>query len=364
VRKESFSESEEGEATDLDVAVYWLMRTRSADFSPADQAEFAAWLAHDPDHSRLYQSVQATWNMTGAAASAPEILLRRQEARMRVPPVRASWKWRLTISAAASVLLAVAGVLGWRIHISGPGVRATQPVVAAVRTYETELGGRSIVPLEDGSTITLNTSTRVVVDFSGVERSVVLERGQALFEVAADASRPFVVEAAGRRITALGTAFDVRVEDERVQVTLLHGRVAVAATPAEARKQAREHPGERRVEAATILAPDEQLIAEADAAPVVRATDVERVTSWREGRLVFDDETLPDAVAEINRYTPQKVELADPRLQSLRVSGVFSAGEPSRFVEALTVALPVAVAWSDAPTASRRIQLVWRERQP
>jgi transmembrane sensor len=207
--------------------------------------------------------------------------------------------------------------------------------------YRTAVGERLAVPLEDGSLLTLNTDTRAVVRYRDGIRGVTLQRGQALFEVAKDASRPFVVTAGGRTVTALGTAFDVRLSDSRFEVTMLEGRVVVAQQP--------EHAPLKYANADLIGIPTElgagdQLLSTATVKrPVVRKADARRVTSWREGQIIFDNDALDYAVDELNRYGRQKLVLSDPRLANLRVSGAFYTRNTGVFIDMLTVHFPVHV---------------------
>jgi transmembrane sensor len=185
----------------------------------------------------------------------------------------------------------------------------------------------------------LNTQSRLEAHFSGARRSLRLVQGQAWFEVSKE-SRPFVVEAGDRRIVAHGTAFDVRVDaDDRVQVTLIEGRVSV----------------EDGVSEQTFLEPGQTLVAAAHQAETVGSADIERVTSWREGRLVFRNDRLIDAVKEVNRYTTAKLVVSDdPELHDLRISGVFDAGRTATFL----LALESGHAVSSRPVSSDRILLV------
>jgi transmembrane sensor len=192
--------------------------------------------------------------------------------------------------------------------------------------YQTAVGERLSVTLEDGSRVTLNTDSVLRPSFDVHERRVVLERGQALFEVAKDTVHPFVVETAQRRFVAVGTAFDVRIDGDRVQVTMLEGTVRVE----------RGGPGET----ATITA-GEQLTVLDERQDRIQVAEPDRVTSWRHGQVVFEDARLADAVAEINRYSPVQIELADGALGDLRISGAFATGRPTVFVEAMTTYFPV-----------------------
>jgi transmembrane sensor len=198
--------------------------------------------------------------------------------------------------------------------------------------YRTAVGERSTVVLPDGSVATLNTDSVLKVAYSGAERGVRLLKGQALFEVAKNARIPFQVYAADRRITAVGTVFDVRLQGEEVKVALVEGIVKVAPL---------ERPGPAAPAPQVTMTAGEVLDAPPSAAMTVRTADIARAVSWKDGVAVFDDQPLAEAVAEMNRYTARPVVLADPAIGSLRVSGVFRTGDPDRFAAAMTEVFPL-----------------------
>jgi transmembrane sensor len=201
------------------------------------------------------------------------------------------------------------------------------------RDIVTEIGERSIVVLPDGSKVTLNTASAVRADYSGRERRVTLVRGEAFFDVAKDPTRPFVVSARSRQVVAVGTAFDVRLQDRQLRVTLVDGRVRVVepsadAASASAGPELKRHP-EVTLEAGTAL------IARDDGADLTERLDADRATSWRTGRLVFDGDRLADVVAEMNRYSHEKLVIADASLENRKVSGVFEPANDWAFAKAL-----------------------------
>jgi transmembrane sensor len=181
--------------------------------------------------------------------------------------------------------------------------------------------------LADGSHVTLNTDSVVEVRFSRGHRDVDLQRGEAQFDVAHDATRPFVVHTGMGTVTALGTRFDVRryAGDEAV-VTLLRGSVAV--------KQG----DERRT-----LHPNEQALLLERGGITVRTIDPAQVNAWVGGWLRFADASLGEVVAEANRYSPRKLRLADPQLASLRLHGSFHVGDTASIAAAAEQLLPVRV---------------------
>jgi transmembrane sensor len=149
-----------------------------------------------------------------------------------------------------------------------------------------------------------------------------MDRGEAFFSVAHDPERPFVVTTSDGTITVLGTRFNVRQEAERMIVSVIEGRVEVVPTAPRA--------------PATTLVRGEQLFLERGTdSSVERGTDVERITAWWQQKLMFDGVSLIDAVQEINRYVDERIEIADPGLEGVRISGVFRTGDSEGFISAL-----------------------------
>lgn len=344
-----------GSCAATDEAAGWYVRMRLGEPSADDRRAFDAWLAIDPAHRRAYDEYERLWAALGPYGAEPNVIAARRELLANEGPRRVRVaQWRAALIAAAAVLAVVAAGLSvmldeWRVTMA-PEL-ADSSSVAQHGRFVTGIGERSTVPLEDGSTIVLNTNSEVEPAYSATQRTVRLIRGQALFEVAKDAGRPFVVHAGGRRIVALGTAFDVRLDETGVRVTLVDGRVSVETIAVPRTNQAAAEPAPQRAE----LEPGEQLIATGNSTEVRRA-DIAAVTSWRDGRLIFSDEALMDAVAEVNRYTRTKLILADPALHELRLSGVFRVGQVGGFVSALEARFPIRVAERDA----ERVVLVLR----
>ena len=336
-----------------DVAAYWLVRLASPECTPEDRYAFEAWKRENPEHGEVYQRLQRGNAFVDRHLADPLIQELVDEARAETrPPVWQQRRVRMLGMAAGLVLAVGAAVILGAGDKLMPG---SGELVAA--QYETAIGERSTVTLSDGSVVTLNTNSHIDIDFSAAERFIVLARGQAYFEVAKDMDRPFVVEAGDKRVVALGTAFDVRLDDGDVQVTLVEGRVAVddltggglpAAVPA----------GQVTADGSIQLHPGERLIAKADSIPEVQTTNAEEETSWRKGQLIFRDRLLADVVAEMNRYSTQQITLAeDPRLHSMEVSGVFNTGRASSFVAALEVMHSVKAERS----GRNELTLVWHE---
>ena len=304
-------------------AAAWYERVHRDGVPEETRSGFAAWLAQSVDNRTAYESVNETWTQVQHTALDPQILALRHETALRLTR-RASAAIRPLRWAAAAVVLIVlcgtAATLGGRLPL-----RQSLQDRAAIR-YATAVGERMTVILNDGSQVTLDTQSELSVAFTSSERAVRLLRGQVYFKVAKDHERPFVVAALKRRIVAVGTAFDVRLDGAQVRVTMVEGTV--------------------RVDTATITA-GEQLTAAASLPDRVSVSDPERLTSWLHDQIIFDNTRLADAVAELNRYSNTRIELADPKIAQLHLSGAFAAGRPSLFIEAVTSYFPVQVVHAD-----------------
>lgn len=306
-----------------EAAAYWHELHREDDISDEEKAQFDTWLQANPDHAVAYQAIVASWDGMAEMASDSRIAAMREVALVTCRDKRRYWRngWAV----AAVLLLAVLGGL-WHYN---PYIFSAKPVE---RFYQTAVGERSSVDLADGTILKLNTASRANVYYNSEIRRVSLIAGEAMFHVAKDPSRPFVVMVGNRRVTAVGTAFNVRLtEDDEVRVTLLEGIVDVASDmPAD---KGRSIPDQVRTNR---LKPGEQLIAPRSGPVVVRQANLADVTSWLAGRLVFEDDRLADAIAEVNRYSQITLVLADADLADLPVSGVFDVGRPTNFVDVIT----------------------------
>jgi len=352
-----------------ETAAAWHDRMHREKVPDDARAAFAQWLAESPAHRAAYEDIDRTWGDLRAAAHDPQILALRHEAALRLTR-RTSKRTRPFAWAAAAVVLTVMGtsLVAMSMH-STSGRSLTVLLLDVFRTtddrrYATATGQRLTVTLRDGSQLTLNTQTELQIAFTKTERAVRLIRGQALFEVAKDPARPFVVTAHSRRFIAVGTAFDVRLAGEQIELTMVEGTVRVErdtnlsptasvalptarAATAVPRSIARRDPPPGAPPAVTSLTAGEQLTVNSGDEDHVRPADAERVTSWRRGQVIFENTRLADAIAELNRYSETKIELADPALSDLRISGGFATGRPALFVEAITSYFSIQVTRAD-----------------
>ena len=300
-------------------AAEWHARLGATRVSPETIEAFFAW-RKDPANADAYRRVETVWTGTGGLGRDPEIAqaleaaLGRRRVGGRRQSVVSGGLWGLAAVGAAAVL-----VFGGWVWMEGRNV------------YSTAVGEQRLVQLSDGSSVRLDTHSRLRVRFDGDRRLIDLEQGQALFTVAHDTGRPFVVVAGEARVTALGTVFDVRREAGEVRVTLVSGAVDVAGE---------QGGGERRMSAGQQ--------ARVRAAEVRTAVvDVAAETSWAEGRVVFRDTPLKAAVAEVNRYLTDKIELDAPGLENEAVNGAFETGDREAFVSAAAAGLGLTASTGD-----------------
>lgn len=288
-------------------AAEWFTRLNRLDVPEADLRAFGRW-RRGPGHKEAYDEVDALWRSSGRLTTDTDIqnLMGGALRRLKSQPTPGRTRpWRPIAGAAFSAALVIAlGVGGY--------------LVLRPEAYSTSIGEQRLVRLRDGSTIKLDTQTKIVVHYSKGRRDLNLEHGQALFEVAHDATRPFVVHAGVTTVTALGTKFDVRRDADGAKVTLVQGSVEVRRSTPTASQSWRLKPG--------------QALATQKAGAAPRAVDVSVATSWSTGRLVFQAVPLGDAIAEVNRYSRDKVVLDVPELASEPISGVFDTGDTETFV--------------------------------
>jgi len=329
-----------------ETAARWHERLQREPVPERIRAAFSRWFERSAEHRAAYEATDRAWRTARSVAHDPRILELRHETALRLMRRSSRHPRRMGWAAAAAGLVFLGGVIFYG-HYAGLFGWAGSSRMTGV--YQTGIGERLSVTLNDGSRVTLNTDSVLRPAFDTRERRVVLERGQALFEVAKDTVHPFVVETPQRRFIAVGTAFDVRIDGARVQVTMLEGTVRVernsagegAGSPAAA--GASRPAAGRVVEKAAVatITAGEQLTVLDDRQDHVQVTEPDQVTSWRRGQVIFEDSRLVDAVAEINRYSAVQIELSESALGDIRISGAFATGRPTVFVEAMTAYFPI-----------------------
>ena len=397
-------------------ACTWFVDSRAGDLDDAGRREFDRWLRKSPEHLSAYLEIAAIWNegpsldpqskwtadllieLARESADDNVVSLVPSAALPTASPVSAEdsnsvsaptqgyapvertrslpsstrtreWfrRWR-RVAIAASVLAIVGGALAM-LELSAP-------------VYTTALGEQRSIQFQDGSTVDLNSRSKIRVRYSKQERAVELIEGQALFHVAHDTSRPFIVAVGATRVRAVGTQFDVYKKSNGTVVTVVEGRVAVYSAPqgllprpsgesptlpvpdlaptSSPRKHAISPPSAapyasnssasnpeghtQQSDSLTLgltsgssflLAAGEQVTVTADSAQRTANPNIAGATAWREREIVFESATLSDVAEEFNRYNQRQLVIEDPKLYGFHISGVFSSTDPDSLIRFL-----------------------------
>jgi transmembrane sensor len=322
--------------TPHEAASYWFVRHDTDSMTTEDQLAFDVWLAASDTHRRAYEQTGSMWTGFEKSADEGEMRALRVAALATTP---AAIVWPRAALVAAGVLIAVAGVVAliWQssnVH----SLNANAHRQADSGQYITAHNQRSTVTLPDGTSVTMNLDTAFDIDFVAGQRLIHLIKGEAYFDVAKDRHRPFIVVAGSRHVQALGTQFDVRLDPNRLEVVLLEGHVRVDRDdPSPLDKNARRT-------APVELEPNQRLIAAIGQPDSITATNAAQATSWRDGWIVFEDETVEQVISELNRYSDRPLVVKEEAVNRLRLSGVFRIGQPDRFGAVIQELLPVTVA--------------------
>ncbi len=305
----------------LEAAADWRLRMDAPGWTPADEAALEAWLAADPMHEEAFDRTGQVWEFFDEHAASPEMMRARRDAIDRAQRHAAGPGWLLRMPRPAKIAAGIAAAI-----VLGAGI---YPLVDGKDVYRTGFGERRVVTLEDGSKLSLDGQTRIVVRYTKAGRDLKLLSGQARFDVASDPLRPFKVAARDQTVVATGTAFNIDVSAPVVCVTLIEGHAVVLDRDAIKAKPVELHSGQ-------------QLLAPENARPVIETANLTEATAWQQGKIIFDDEPLTEAVARVNRYSKRQVTVSGEAARAQHVSGVFDAGDVDAFVEAVTYYLPVA----------------------
>ncbi len=293
-------------------AAEWYARLSSDRCTSEDRVRFEAWHA-DPGNSAAYARTEAALaRLDNLQRDTAAVLALKTPTAVRAPRGRLLAGTAGAMAAALAIAVAVI-----QMPAAGPGSELTQ--LADVLRYEAGPGEIEHIILPDQSELHIGSGGAVNVRYTPQRREIILEQGQAYFEVAPDPFRPFEVRARSRSVVAIGTAFDVRLDGDRVVVTLVEGRVAVGS--AQAARKVTLRSGER--------------YSFDGVRETVTQVDVFADTAWRSGVLQFSDVSLAEAVVQFNRHSARHILLKDEALRAMRIGGRFRTNDADAFVAAL-----------------------------
>jgi len=313
-------------------AADWFAQARSADSHPASDQAWLEWI-EDDGHQRAYENCELAWELAAELRHTPTLaaLLAAADSLTAAPrtasAARPTWRVPLRHIALAASVVAV-GAVAW-LFLNRP----------ATLEYRTAVGEQHTVFLADGSSVLLNTDSLMRVEFSGHRRHIALLRGEALFNVSHDRSRPFEVRALQGVTTAVGTQFDVEITRGGAAVSVLEGTVTVGGDAIGT-----------SAPAVAVAAGSGVGYSQEGGVSALRPAEVDRIQGWRTQRMVFNDIPLDTALAEYNRYTRTPIVLRDPTLGSRHINGVFHIGDEAAFLSALDQGLHLKATRGDAQT--------------
>jgi transmembrane sensor len=322
-------------------ASMWFVEFRTGELTAADRTRFYDWLRRSPEHIQAYLEIAEGWaelptTDPGARLDIQALIARARDSHdeniVQLPQRSSAKQPRQPWFAIAASVALILGIAAWF-------------TLSRTNTYSTGIGEQRTIRLQDGSTLELNALSSVRVRFSTNAREVDLKEGQALFRVAADTSRPFIVHSDETTVQAVGTQFDVYRKPSGTVVTVLEGRVAVT-----------EVEGPQPV----LLAAGDQVtvptLTKVKKEPP-KHTDVAIATAWVQKRLIFEDTPLGEVAEEFNRYNTRHLVVVGTELRSTGISGVYSSTDPDSLLGFLRAQPNIVLTESD-----REIQVRLREK--
>jgi len=279
-----------------DAAVAWIARLAAHDASAGDRAAFESWLSNDRSHAAAYAAMTELWQTLRPVA-------RRAAAVHTSARRRRSWA---TPVALAAILMLAAGTWMWTM---------------APTVIETAVGEQRSIALVDGSHVELNTATHIELSARASQRGVRLQYGEAHFDVARDTAHPFKVTTPHGTVTVLGTSFNVRVRDRDTTVDVFEGSVDVRSSAA-----------------GMALTAGEGAVVELGAEPVPHGAPP---PAWHDGRLLYRDVTLAELIADLDRYLPAKLVLADDAPTTQRITASLRLADQTEMLDALAEVVPL-----------------------
>lgn len=328
-------------------AQMWFVLHRAGDLTSTQRQQFIDWLCESPAHAHEYVALAGFMQDLQQAASlnttSVDDLIARARAdvdddvvqpispatTIQVPAVSSSRPIRAHVWTALAAVMATIAVLiagGWWFHDRNH--------------YQTAHAEQRSWRMPDGSTVHLNSSSEIRVRFDDRQRRIELVRGQALFQVAKDAQRPFWVYAGDTAVKAVGTEFDVYRQPDRTLVSVLEGRVAVWRLPDDVFEHARHaldaDAGEGMRQLIAQLDADQQAMIVGRSAEISqRGGTVRKTVAWLQRQVVFDHDPLGTAIEEFNRYAEQRIRVEGAELRATQISGIFSAYDAESFLRFL-----------------------------
>lgn len=311
-----------------DQAINWFLHLQSEEATAHDVQRHASWLQENPLHREEYEQVSAMWKDFDQLS--PQVMEKYRVSSRSRAQVRKSWafpslsmarSWRLPAALTVALVVFVVSVWWWPYSF------------VSEESYLTVKGEQRTINLADGSTIFMNTDSQISVQISNDERIVQLQQGEVLFTVAHDQQRPFTVFAGNGMIRDIGTQFLIRQSSTNVNVAVLEGVVEV---------ELKEGSDVRSAQKPKILREGDQVVYQSSGLmSSIQSFDRDMVLAWTEAQLYFEAKPLKEVIDEWSRYGTADIQLQDPSLGRIPVSGKFHIDHLQSFFQALEKTLSI-----------------------
>ena len=293
----------------------WLVKLETGAMNAGDEERFVSWIEQSEQHGLAFQQAEQTWQLMHRVDDAQLQPSSSHQTVSKEDTRRGTW-WSI-----ASVFIVMLLSAFWWQDL----------YIASTADHLTATGERSVFTLSDGSEITLNTDSAIQLSLDNEQRVVTILEGEMYVEVAPDAQRPFIVQAGDMKVTALGTAFIVRYQQEKSSVVVTEHSVKVEAGEVES-AQAIVEQGQR----ISWLQDTERLTH-------IESVNTAHANAWRQGKLVFQEQTLEYVINELDRYYPGKIFVTDKASRLLTISGVLDTEQPLEALQELTLTIPIKI---------------------
>ncbi|MCF7980815.1 MAG: FecR domain-containing protein [Pseudomonadales bacterium] len=335
-RKEHYSKDNSPASPSADTD--WFVKLKADSLTDGTNQAFLDWLQENPNNEQEYERCELAWELSGELENDPQIAALISQCDERIAQYHDQTQnrfytkmGRLLRGLLAKRPLLTTGTLAITCIASIFALLVYLP-----QTYETKVGEQRLVDLSDGSRVTLNTNTKLTVSYHHDRREIALRQGEAVFDVAHDPNRPFEVLAANGLARAVGTRFNVSLEENLVTVSVLEGVVEVSTRIHDQKSIPNDI---QDIDSAThsALLMKGQAVNYWEQGTIAEPfpAQLKRIEAWQRGKLEFDANLLVDVIKEHNRYSLKKIVISNNQLENLQVSGIFNAGDTEALLFAL-----------------------------
>jgi len=312
-------------------ASLWISRLDRGLTQPEKQ-ELTSWINQNKKHHESLLSLASLWDDLSVLNELSGLFpLEKMHKKHTIMP---------TLAMAASLILAVITCSSLLLGL-GSNNDFNQKIASAVQYYETDIGEQATFTMPDGTSMQLNTNSKIKVAYTNSHRKLTLLNGEARFDVAKDKERPFTVTSGTQSFTALGTIFNVQKDSEQdMELVVTEGKVLISKTSnlakdaADKFEQLTLHP----LTASIVSSGQKAIIKDNQPTPIEKISldQVQRDLAWQQGMLIFDGEPLAKALNEVSRYTNTRFEISDENIANLKVAGYFKAGDIDGLLQSLS----------------------------